>query len=248
MHRPSVPRVDTRSSAMRSTSISEGSPAPRIHRSSSGSRSTRRPGRDPAAITVSRTNADDTTDVALACETLGHADPDPCFTAAFVAGPGSDVLVTVYTTHASKWLVLERTDFTPPVVTSASTGTLGTNGWYTGNIGVRWTVTDPESAIIGSTGCADTIISTDTGGTIRTCQATSVGGTTSRSVTFKRDASFADGHVPDRVLCDRCVRCTRVGHRDRCTVRPAGGERVGERRYDDGGWQIREPDGTRSRW
>ena len=146
-------------------------------------------GANPATITVSRTNADATTDIALLCDALPFASPDPCYTAAFVGGAGTDVLVTIRTTHASKWLALRRTDTTPPVVKSTVTGSQGLNGWYRGNVGVSWTKTDAQSAILVSTGCAPTTISSDTAGTTLTCSATSAGGTTTQSVTVKRDAT-----------------------------------------------------------
>ncbi len=146
-------------------------------------------GANPATITVSRTNADATTDIALACDALPAASPEPCFTAAFVAGAGSDVRVIVRTTHASKWLALRRTDTTPPIVTSSVSGSQGLNGWYRGNVAVSWTKTDAQSGILTSTGCGPTTISTDTAATTLTCSATSAGGTTTKSVTVKRDAT-----------------------------------------------------------
>ena len=83
---------------------------------------------------MSRTNADSSTDIALPCDALPAASPDPCYTAAFVGGAGTDVRVTVRTTHASKWLVLKRKDTSPPNVTSTVTGTLGSNNWYRSNV------------------------------------------------------------------------------------------------------------------
>jgi hypothetical protein len=80
-------------------------------------------------------------------------------------------------------------DTTPPVITPNVSGTLGTNGWYTSNVTVSWSVVDNESAISSSTGCGSTTISSNTSGTTLTCSATSAGGTSSESVTIKRDAS-----------------------------------------------------------
>ena len=82
-----------------------------------------------------------------------------------------------------------NTDATPPVITPTITGTLGNNGWYTNDVTVSWSVTDPESAISSSTGCVTGVINTDTAGTTLTCSATSVGGTDSQSITIKRDAT-----------------------------------------------------------
>jgi len=36
---------------------------------------------------------------------------------------------------------------TPPVITPTITGTLGDNGWYTNDVTISLSVTDPESAI-----------------------------------------------------------------------------------------------------
>jgi hypothetical protein len=81
-------------------------------------------------------------------------------------------------------------DTTPPVITENLTGTLGANGWYTSNVGLSWTVTDPESSRIRKTGCGSVSLTTDTAGTTYTCSATSGGGTSTKSVTIKRDATL----------------------------------------------------------
>jgi hypothetical protein len=83
----------------------------------------------------------------------------------------------------------EAPDATPPVITPTVTGTLGDNGWYTGDISVSWTVTEYESNISGQTGCGAQTVTSDTSGVTLTCSATSAGGTDSQSVTVKRDAS-----------------------------------------------------------
>jgi len=80
-------------------------------------------------------------------------------------------------------------DTTAPVITANVSGTLGNNGWYKSDVTVTWTVTDPESAISSSSGCGATTINSDTAGTTLTCTATSAGGTSSASVTIKRDAT-----------------------------------------------------------
>ena len=77
---------------------------------------------------------------------------------------------------------------TPPVITPAVTGTLGANGWYTSNVGVTWSVTDPESGIATSTGCAPATLANNTSGTTLTCSATNGAGlSSSASVTIKID-------------------------------------------------------------
>ena len=67
-------------------------------------------------------------------------------------------------------------DTTPPVITSAISGTLGLNDWYTSDVTVEWTVTDPDSAISSTSGCETSTVTSDTAGTTFTCEATSGGG------------------------------------------------------------------------
>lgn len=78
-------------------------------------------------------------------------------------------------------------DTTPPVITPTVTG-LQSGGWYTSNVTISWTVADPESAFT-STGCATQSVTSDTSGTTFTCSATSEGGTSTQSVTVKRDTT-----------------------------------------------------------
>lgn len=82
-------------------------------------------------------------------------------------------------------------DTTAPEITPAVTPSTsdGLNGWYKSSVTVRWNVLDDESTISSSSGCASTTIETDTSGTTLTCTATSAGGTNSKSVTIKRDAT-----------------------------------------------------------
>jgi hypothetical protein len=85
--------------------------------------------------------------------------------------------------------VVAAADSTPPVITPTVSGTLGSNGWYTGDVQVTWSVTDAQSTITSSAGCGPTTISSDTTGMTLTCSATSAGGTSQQSVTVKRDAT-----------------------------------------------------------
>jgi hypothetical protein len=75
------------------------------------------------------------------------------------------------------------------VVTPASPD--GDNNWYTSNVTVVWTVSDPASPnSIVKTGCVDQNITTDQDATTYSCSATSAGGSASeQSVTIKRDAT-----------------------------------------------------------
>ena len=85
--------------------------------------------------------------------------------------------------------VTRTCDTTAPVITPHISGTLGDNDWYTSNVSVTWDVVDNESDISSSTGCGSTTVTGDTAGTTLTCSATSAGGTSSDSVTVKRDAT-----------------------------------------------------------
>ena len=83
----------------------------------------------------------------------------------------------------------EPTDRTPPAITPTVSGTLGANGWYTSNVTVSWTVVDGESPITSQSGCASSSVTSDSNGETFTCSATSAGGSDSKSVTIKRDAT-----------------------------------------------------------
>ncbi len=80
-------------------------------------------------------------------------------------------------------------DSTPPVIIPTVTGLLGDEGWYKGDVQVLWAVTDAESPVVSTTGCAATSVTQDTTGVTVTCTATSGGGSNSNSVTIKRDAT-----------------------------------------------------------
>ena len=79
-------------------------------------------------------------------------------------------------------------DPTPPVILSHVAGPLGRDGWYIGDATVTWSVSDPQSSLTTS-GCGETRITVDTPGIAITCSATSDGGTTTATVTVKRDAT-----------------------------------------------------------
>ena len=93
--------------------------------------------------------------------------------------------------------VTVRVDNTGPTIVPAITGTLGTNGWYTSNVTVSWTVTDPGgSGVATSPGCTTTNIVADTvlAGTTLTCTPTdNAGNSSTQSVTIKRDATAPTG-------------------------------------------------------
>lgn len=79
-------------------------------------------------------------------------------------------------------------DATPPDIAANVSGVLQ-NGWYTSNVAIAWAVTDNESTIISKTGCDSDSVTTDTAGATFTCSATSAGGSATRSVTIRRDAT-----------------------------------------------------------
>jgi len=80
-------------------------------------------------------------------------------------------------------------DTTPPVITPTVSGTSGNSGWYKSTVNLTWSVVDSESSVTMQMGCGPQTIATDTTGVTFTCQATSAGGTASRSITIKRDAT-----------------------------------------------------------
>jgi hypothetical protein len=79
-------------------------------------------------------------------------------------------------------------DTTAPVIESTIVGTLGNDGWYTSDASLSWTITDPESPW-SSSGCGTVNITADQSATSYTCSATSAGGTSSKTVSIKRDAT-----------------------------------------------------------
>jgi YVTN family beta-propeller protein len=74
-----------------------------------------------------------------------------------------------------------------PIITPQITGTMGSNGWYVGNVSLSWSVVDPETPVTSTTGCGNVVRTVNTTGTSYTCEATSDGGTNSVTVTIKLD-------------------------------------------------------------
>ncbi len=105
-------------------------------------------------------------------------------------GSGSALLISdMYHHRVRRVELIGLNDTTPPEIAVTVTGTLGLDNWYTSNVTVAWTVTDPDSSITSTTGCSAANLTVDTTGTDYTCTATSGGGTSSRTVTIKRDAT-----------------------------------------------------------
>jgi hypothetical protein len=80
-------------------------------------------------------------------------------------------------------------DGTAPAITPHLTGTLGERDWYTSNVGLSWSVIDNESSVSSSNGCGAVSITQDQDATDYTCTATSAGGTATKTVSIKRDAT-----------------------------------------------------------
>jgi hypothetical protein len=94
------------------------------------------------------------------------------------------------------WLWRPSTDdLTAPVITPTVTGTLGSNGWYVSDVSVSWSVQDPDSEVTSQVGCDAATVTADTAATTFTCEATSGGGTSTKSVVVQRDTT------PPTVIC-----------------------------------------------
>jgi hypothetical protein len=106
-------------------------------------------------------------------------------------------------------------DTTPPVIKPVLTGTLGGNGWFRSNVGIDWSVSDPESAVSATQGCSTAVVNSDTAGQIFACSATSSGGTTTVSTTVKRDtrAPSVRIEVPDDDLAYRRNQIVKSSYR-----------------------------------
>ena len=92
-------------------------------------------------------------------------------------------------------------DLTPPLVTFNIAGVRGANGWYTSNVTVSWSASDPESGIQSTSGCDTTTLAGDTGGTRLTCSATNLADVSSSvGVTIRVDktAPVVSHAAPDR--------------------------------------------------
>ena len=80
-------------------------------------------------------------------------------------------------------------DRTGPTVAANVSGTLGSNGWYTSDVEVAWTTIDDNAPVSATTGCGTSFVTADTAGVTFTCTASSAGGSSTASVTVKRDTT-----------------------------------------------------------
>jgi hypothetical protein len=93
-------------------------------------------------------------------------------------------------------------DPTPPVVTPIYSPAFPANGWFRGTVTLNWSIVDPESIILSTTGCDSRTVSADTAGTLFTCSAESDGGTSTITARIKLDktvpsVSAVAERVPD---------------------------------------------------
>lgn len=133
------------------------------------------------------------------CNTSSEGNPNNTQSVTFSSSTPGDYGITVsvldsagsYNTSPASFTlhVLAPPDSTAPVITPTVTGTAGNNDWYTSNVGLSWSVVDAESTISSQSGCGAVNITADQAGTTYTCTATSAGGTASKSVTIKKDAT-----------------------------------------------------------
>lgn len=81
-------------------------------------------------------------------------------------------------------------DASPPVISPTVSGTLGNNSWYTGDVAIAWSVTDPTSGVSSSSGCDTSSVVLDTPGVTFTCSAVNGAGLPNSNTSFvKRDAT-----------------------------------------------------------
>jgi hypothetical protein len=94
-------------------------------------------------------------------------------------------------------------DMSAPVIAYSIAGTVGPGGWYTSDVTVTWSVTDPESAIALATGC-DPI--TLTASATLVCSATNAAGlSASVPLTVNINKSSPAGYDAIRAMCSGCV-------------------------------------------
>jgi hypothetical protein len=161
------------------------------------------------ALSISGVTAGASYDVgsvpAASCDVTDAEDGNSSFPATLsaVSGPyaadgiGSQTASCSYTDGggltASASVSYSIVDPTPPTIgyTLAPAAPDGSNGWYTSDVTLTWTVTESESpSSVVETGCVDQSITADQSATTYSCAATSAGGSAAAvSVTIKRDAT-----------------------------------------------------------
>ena len=107
-----------------------------------------------------------------------------------VAAPGEDLSSGDNDDDGMVVVFYGTGDTTAPSITANISGTQGDNGWYTSDVTLSWTIDEPQSPhTLSKSGCGTVTVASDTAGTNYTCEATSAGGTASKTVTILRDAT-----------------------------------------------------------
>jgi hypothetical protein len=75
-----------------------------------------------------------------------------------------------------------------PSVVPVLSGTQGSNGWYTSNVTLSWTLSS-VTPILSSSGCGTISQRSNTAGTTYSCVAVNASGSTTESVTIKKDST-----------------------------------------------------------
>ncbi|MDP1570052.1 MAG: membrane dipeptidase [Vicinamibacterales bacterium] len=97
-----------------------------------------------------------------------------------------DPLFNSAESYIRMWEAIDSADrVAPPTITADVQGTRGANGWYTSNATVTWQISGGAAA----SGCVNQVVSDDTGGLTLSCSASGEGGTSTSSVTIRRDAT-----------------------------------------------------------
>jgi hypothetical protein len=81
-------------------------------------------------------------------------------------------------------MVAAAKDASPPSVSPVTSPAAGPGGWFRGTVSVSWAVADAESPIFATSGCA---AGTFASAGVSNCSATSVGGTTAKSLSIRID-------------------------------------------------------------
>jgi probable HAF family extracellular repeat protein len=81
-----------------------------------------------------------------------------------------------------------RRDNSPPEIEVSVSPQPNAAGWNTSDVTVAWSVRDPETGVVSSSGCSTQTVTNETAGVTLTCRAVNgVGGVSSRSITVKID-------------------------------------------------------------